>query len=88
MITLGKGKFNYLFILDSYIKIWDITFNKTEPQLIESFQPFPPINNQSKKNHIHIELVNNNLYASSESKYFPYCRLYKIIKNKDDLINF
>ena len=49
---------------DLYIKIWDLT-KKTEPLLIESFQPFE--GKSDKKPKIKLQLVNGFLFASKDN---------------------
>jgi hypothetical protein len=80
LITCGKGKlyrkkiiyfFNILF-LDGFVKIWDLAL-KTNPLLIESFQPFP--SKEHKTQHIRIELANGLLFASTEGH-------IKLLRNK------
>ena len=49
---------------DLFIKIWDLT-NKTEPLLIESFQPFEGKTEKKPKNKL--QLVNGFLFASKDN---------------------
>ena len=49
---------------DLFVKIWDLS-NKTNPYLIESFQPFGA--KGEKKSHIKLQLSNGFLFASKDN---------------------
>jgi hypothetical protein len=56
------------------VKIWDLSFLKINPQLIESFQPFNS-RKDTTKGHFKIEIANGLLFASVENN-------IKLLRNK------
>lgn len=69
----AKENFMVTFGNDSYVKIWDMT-NKTEPLLVEAFQPFP-VAKSDKKSRFNLEIADGFLFASKDN-------VIKMLRNK------